>query len=186
MQLCSAGFAGGFSVTAFHARFTVLRVSRHRGACASPLHLGERNSTSTVPKLSKTSLVSAPHPWRVAISRERIAASPCTRLSRAPSTMTPPTPIRFIAGRLSSPHGPPTFMVMDSARVCRWCLMGNPSRALRYPDRTGGNSGNLCQPLSWPAPSSFGHPSEANVPLDAVATPSILGSEAQAMPDIPW
>jgi hypothetical protein len=53
-SLCSAGFAGGFSVTAFHARFIALRVSRRHGACASPRHLGERNYTSTAPKLSKT------------------------------------------------------------------------------------------------------------------------------------
>src|SRR6266567_2153672 len=111
MQLCSTGFAGGFSVTAFHARFTVLRVSRHRGACASPLHLGERNFTSTVPKLSKTSLVSAPHPWRVAISRERIAASPCAQFSCALSTMTPPTLRHGIGGllTLASTAEPPTF-----------------------------------------------------------------------------
>ena len=53
-QLCSAGFAGGFSVTALHARFIALRVSRGHGACASPWHLGERNGTSTAPKLSQT------------------------------------------------------------------------------------------------------------------------------------
>jgi hypothetical protein len=53
-QLCSAGFAGGFSVTAFHARFIALRVSRCHGACASPWHLGERHGTSTAPKLSQT------------------------------------------------------------------------------------------------------------------------------------
>jgi hypothetical protein len=53
-QLCSAGFAGGFSVTAFHARFIALGVSRSHGACASPWHLGERNCTSTAPKLSQT------------------------------------------------------------------------------------------------------------------------------------
>jgi hypothetical protein len=52
--LCSAEFAGGVSVTAFHARFIALRVSRRHGACASPRHLGERNDTSTAPKLSKT------------------------------------------------------------------------------------------------------------------------------------
>ena len=60
--LCSAGCAGGFSGTAFHARFTALRVSRHRGACASPRHLGERNYTSTALKLSKTCAVSTPPP----------------------------------------------------------------------------------------------------------------------------
>jgi len=53
-QLCSTGFAGGFSVTAFRSRFMVLRISRDRGDRASPLHLGERNCTSTGPKLSKT------------------------------------------------------------------------------------------------------------------------------------
>ena len=64
-QLCSTGFAGGFSVTAFRSRFTVLRISRDRGDRASPLHLGERNCTSTEPKLSKTSSVHVPHPWRM-------------------------------------------------------------------------------------------------------------------------
>jgi len=64
-QLCSTGFAGGFSVTAFRSRFTVLRISRDRGDRASPLHLGERNCTSTGPKLSKTSSVHVPHPWRM-------------------------------------------------------------------------------------------------------------------------
>jgi hypothetical protein len=48
--LGSAGFAGGFSVTAFHARFIALRVSRSHGAWASPWHLGERNGPSTAPK----------------------------------------------------------------------------------------------------------------------------------------
>src|SRR5215831_7845325 len=37
-QLCSAGCASGFSMTAFHARFTALRVSRSHGACASSWH----------------------------------------------------------------------------------------------------------------------------------------------------
>jgi hypothetical protein len=63
MQLCWAGWPGGFRGTAFYARFTRLRVSRTRGAYASPRHLGERNCTSTAPKLSKTSAVSTPHPW---------------------------------------------------------------------------------------------------------------------------
>jgi hypothetical protein len=64
-QLCSAGFPGGFKVTAFQARFTVLMVSRGRGACASLRHLEERNCTSTVSKLSMTLTVSTPHPWPV-------------------------------------------------------------------------------------------------------------------------
>src|SRR3989442_15092059 len=63
MQLCWAGCPGGFRGTAFYARFTRLRVSRARGAYASPRHLGERNGTSTAPKLSKTSAVSTPQPW---------------------------------------------------------------------------------------------------------------------------
>jgi hypothetical protein len=54
MQLCWAGCSGGFRGTAFYARFTRLMVSRSRGAYASPRHLGERNGTSTAPKLSKT------------------------------------------------------------------------------------------------------------------------------------
>jgi hypothetical protein len=65
MQLCWAGCPGGFRGTAFYARFTRLRVSRTRGAYASPRHLGERNCTSTAPKLSKTSAVSTPHPWHL-------------------------------------------------------------------------------------------------------------------------
>ena len=40
-----------------------LKVSRSRGESASPLHHGERNGTSTISKLSKTSSVSVPHPW---------------------------------------------------------------------------------------------------------------------------
>jgi hypothetical protein len=40
-----------------------LRVSRYRGERASPVHQGERNSTSTTSKLSKTFSVFVPHPW---------------------------------------------------------------------------------------------------------------------------
>jgi hypothetical protein len=40
-----------------------LRISRYRGERASPLHRGERNYTSTISKLSKTSSVSVPHLW---------------------------------------------------------------------------------------------------------------------------
>src|SRR5215831_12958698 len=65
MQLCWAGCPGGFRGTAFYARFTRLRVSRTRGAYASPRHLGERNCTSTAPKLSKTAAVLTPHPWHL-------------------------------------------------------------------------------------------------------------------------
>jgi len=62
---CSTGCAGGFSVPAFRSRFTVLRIRRDRGDRASPLHLGERHGPSTGPKLSKTSSVHVPHPWRM-------------------------------------------------------------------------------------------------------------------------
>jgi hypothetical protein len=75
-QLCSAGCAGGFSGTAFHARFTTLRVSRSRGACASSWHRGERNCTSTASKLSKTWRSRPLIPGFEAISRERIAEAP--------------------------------------------------------------------------------------------------------------
>jgi len=40
-----------------------LRISRSRGEGASPVHHGERNSTSTLSKLSKTFSASVPHPW---------------------------------------------------------------------------------------------------------------------------
>ena len=65
MQLCWAGCPEGFRGTAFYARFTRLIVSRARGAYASPRHLGEKNCTSTAPKLSKTLAVSTPHPWHL-------------------------------------------------------------------------------------------------------------------------
>src|SRR3989454_12261381 len=67
------------SVTAFRSRFTVLRISRDRGDRASPLHLGERNCTSTGPQLSKTLRSRPLIPGCEAISRERIAASRCVR-----------------------------------------------------------------------------------------------------------
>src|SRR5215470_11952264 len=75
-QLCSAGCAGGCSVTAFHARFTTLMVSRSRGACASSWHRGERKCTSTASKLSQTLRSRPLIPGFAAISRERIAETP--------------------------------------------------------------------------------------------------------------
>jgi hypothetical protein len=50
------------------------------------------------------------------ISRERIAASLCTRLSRAPTTMAPPTLACFPGGLLASASKPPTFTKMNSVR----------------------------------------------------------------------
>jgi hypothetical protein len=71
-------------------------------------------------------------PWR---------PSPRTQLSRAPSTMTPPTPMRFIGGQHPSPPGPPTFTLMPSAVTFRRWLTSDPSRSSRYPDRSAGISG---------------------------------------------
>ena len=102
-QLCSTGCAGGFSVTAFRSRFTVLRISRDRGDRASPLHLGERNYPSTEPKLSKTLRSRPLIPGHEAISRERIAASPCTSLSYAQTTMAHLTACRASEFRYGSP-----------------------------------------------------------------------------------
>src|SRR5207244_12758823 len=88
MQLYWAGCPGGFRGTAFYARFTTLIVSRTRGAYASPRHLGERNCTSTAPKLSKTSAVSTPHPWHLCHfegtdrSFPRYMAFPCAQSYR--------------------------------------------------------------------------------------------------------
>ena len=71
-------------------------------------------------------------PWR---------PSPCTRLSRAPSTMTPPTRRRFIRGLHPAPHEPPTFTMVYSTGAFRRRLISDPSRSSRYPDRAAGLSG---------------------------------------------
>jgi hypothetical protein len=89
-HLGSTGFAGGVSVTAFRARFTVLRISRDRGDRASPLHLEERHCTSTGPKLSKTSSVHVPHPWRMCHCAGTERSFPCNGLSPSPTTMMAP------------------------------------------------------------------------------------------------
>jgi hypothetical protein len=118
MQLCSAGFASEFSVTAFHSRFTTLRVSRSRGECASPLHLKERNRTSTKPKLSKDLHDLDPSsPTVNVVSRERIAASPCTWLSHAPSTIPDKTPHRHPAGFPFHSTPPPACSDVPHARL---------------------------------------------------------------------
>ena len=64
--------------------------------------------------------------------------------------MAAPTPMRFFGGLLTSPHGPPTFIVMDSTRVFRWCLMGDPSRKVG-----AGRTAELCFPTP---PSKPGGP----------------------------
>jgi hypothetical protein len=73
-------------------------------------------------------------PWR---------PSPCRRLSRPRSTMTPPTPRYVIGGllTLASIPGPPTFTTMYSADARRWRLIVDPSRSSRNPDRAAGISG---------------------------------------------
>jgi len=62
-QLCSTGFAGGFSVTAFRSRFTVLRIqSRPWGLCVTPASGGEElhlYGTQVIKDLA----VSTPPPW---------------------------------------------------------------------------------------------------------------------------
>jgi hypothetical protein len=73
-------------------------------------------------------------PWR---------PSPCRRLSRPPSTMTPPTLWYVIGGLLTfaSIPRPPTFTTMYSTEAVRWELISVPSRSSRNPDRSAGNSG---------------------------------------------
>jgi len=71
-------------------------------------------------------------PWR---------PSPWTRLSRALSSMTPPTLMRFIGGRHPSPHEPPTFTMVHSTVTFRRWLISDQSRSSRYPDRSAGTSG---------------------------------------------
>ena len=87
-----------------------------RASRGEELHLYDTQVIKDLFDLSPSSLTHG------VISRERIAASPCTRLSRAPSTMEPPTLIPDLRGRLSFAfrHEPPTFIKMDSARYCRW------------------------------------------------------------------
>ena len=60
--------------------------------------------------------------------------SPCTRLSRAPTTMAAPTLTRFIDGLLISPCQPPTFTPMHSTKSRRQRLSKDPSRSLRNPE----------------------------------------------------
>jgi hypothetical protein len=61
-------------------------------------------------------------PWRPA---------PRPQLSRAPSPMTPPTPMRFIGGQHPSPPGPPTFTPLPSPVPLRRWLTADPSRSSR-------------------------------------------------------
>jgi hypothetical protein len=67
--------------------------------------------------------------------------SPCTRLSRAPSTMAAPTPTCFSGGLLPFTHGPPTFTMMYSTDALRWELISDPCRSSRNPDRLEGIPG---------------------------------------------
>src|SRR5215471_2461706 len=146
MQLCWAGCPGGFRGTAFYARFTRWRVSRTRGAYASPRHLGERNCTSTAPKLSKTSAVSTPHPWHLCHFEETDRSFPlCLAFphsdyyalfdclqglgvsSGSPHFYSPPS--------LTSLAGSPVFTVEDSKRnAVGGVLLLAPSTLCGFPD----------------------------------------------------
>jgi hypothetical protein len=83
-----------------------------RASRGEELHLYDTQVIKDLFDLSPSSLTPS------VISRERIAASPRTRLSRAPSTMTPPTLISGLGGLLAfiACDKPPTFIKMDSAR----------------------------------------------------------------------
>jgi len=70
------------------------------------MHHGERNFTSTSSKLSKTFSVSAPHPWLVAISRERIAR--CLSDGVAPAARLQNRACDFRCTRLLSDTPPDT------------------------------------------------------------------------------
>src|SRR5262249_13243531 len=87
--------------------------------------------------------------------------SPCGRLSRPPTTMTPPTLLTVI-GRLlalSFHQEPLTFRQVDSSGGLGGGLRNNPSRSLRNPERGQGKSGDLPLPLDWVCPlSSLGGP----------------------------
>jgi hypothetical protein len=103
-------------------------------------------------------------PWR---------PSPCRRLSRPPSTMTPPTPMRFAGGLHPSAPEPPTFTLMSSTEACRWWLqVTHPAlRGIPTGERVG--QVDLSQPLHWQGKkASVGHPLEVGMPSDAVAAPS--------------
>jgi len=119
LRIAPTGFAGGFSVTALSFRFTVLRISRDRGDCASPLHLGERNCTSTGTPSYQDLAVSTLLPGCEAMSRERIAASPCMWLSHIPTTMPDLTACRAldVSVRVSPAYSPLSFASLAGLRV---------------------------------------------------------------------
>jgi hypothetical protein len=102
--------------------------------------------------------------------------SPCRRLSRPPSTMTPPTLTAGIGGLLTfaSRREPPTFTKMTSARSGRWRFPINLTRALRDPERRRGKPGNLSQPSSSAAVAAVGrgNPSRERILPGSFATPS--------------
>jgi hypothetical protein len=77
--------------------------------------------------------------------------SPCGRLSRPPTTMKAPTPLRFprpTAG-LCSQEQSPTFTRMDSAKEFRRRLSKQPNRSLRLPIRKRDSPGRPFLPLDW-------------------------------------
>jgi hypothetical protein len=97
----STGCAGGCSVTACRSRCTGLSIRRDRGDRASPLPLGERHCTATGPKVSKTSSVHGPHPWRM---------RHCEGTDRSCPTWTALPSAAYSEGiRLPMDHEPPSL-----------------------------------------------------------------------------
>jgi hypothetical protein len=75
--------------------------------------------------------------------------SPCTRLSRAPTTMAAPTLAWCLGGLHPSARKPPTFILIRSASWCRQRLPNDPSHASWYPERIWVQSGSPYHPLGW-------------------------------------
>src|SRR5262249_36084245 len=122
--------------------------SRPWGPCVTPAS-GERNYTSTGPKLSKTLRSRPLIPGCEAISRERIAALPCARLSRTRTPMPYLTAwwaseFRWALACLLSTllHIPSRLSRVHStglkAECCRWRVSPCPFHALWLPNRSIG------------------------------------------------
>ena len=118
--------------------------SRPWGVCITPASGGEElhlYSSQVIKDLG------GPDPSSLTgsvISRERIAASWCTRLSRAPTTMPLPTSQEGIGFSYGSRLPTSTlFSILHrvsrvrfvglKAECCRWCVFGCPFRSLRLP-----------------------------------------------------
>ena len=73
--------------------------------------------------------------------------SPWARLSRALTTMAPPTLAWFTGGLLTSARKPPAFTEIDSARPCRQRFAADQSCSSQYPEREQGRPSGLLQPI---------------------------------------